>query len=149
MDGEDSFDNFPRVGQFSNEEESYEEEEEEFWPLARLKSIIELWNESQYWLLINYLVSYLLLVPYLIIGPAVCIYIGFSYHYCDDEFSIWLIIGGFLIYLDVSLFIWTWFSTQRRSRYIRIYCTFILVSVIIFFGGCMALPEYHLCWTFP
>jgi len=138
MPGEDSFDNFARVGrhveesvgQFSNEEESTEEdEEEEFWPLARLKSIKEAWNESDYFELINYIVSYLFLFAYLVIGPGVCIYIGFSYHYCEDEFSIWLIIGGFLIYLAVLLFISTWCS----SGYGYHHCAFVLLVVIIFF----------------
>ena len=90
---------------------------------------------SDVWLCFNkwFLVS--LLVPYFTIGPAVLLYIGFSYHYCEDMFTIWLIIGGFLVYLDVGLFIGTWFANRtfsfKKVTHPCIYYTFIGVSLVV------------------
>ena len=39
-------------------------------------------------------------VTFFLVVPLVMIYIGVAYSYCDDMFSIWLAVGGFLCYAD-------------------------------------------------
>ena len=76
-----------------------------------------------------------ILVPYFIIGPAVLLYIGFAYHYCEDIFSIWLIVGGFLVYLADGLFLWTWYVNRtfsyKKLKNKRAHFTFLAVAVLV------------------
>jgi len=75
------------------------------------------------------------LVPYFLIVPAVLLYIGFSYDYCDDIFSTWLIVGGFLLYLDVLLGGVSFFVNRtfhlKKLTFPCIGYTFIIVTVSV------------------
>ena len=76
-----------------------------------------------------------LLVPYLLIIPAVLIFIGFSYTHCDDIFTTWLIVGGVLLYLDVLFGGISFFVNQtfhfKKLTFPCIYYIFITVSVAV------------------
>ena len=48
---------------------------------------------------------FLVLLIFLIISPFLMLYVGVVYSYCDDMFSIWLILGAVLILGDAILFI--------------------------------------------
>ena len=78
---------------------------------------------------------YCVLVPYILIGPAVLFYIGFRYQYCEDIFTLWLIIGGFLIYFDILLAGLSWLANRtfhfRKLSFSCVYYLFILLTVLI------------------
>ena len=55
-----------------------------------------------------YVTKYFLIVlfgVYFIIIPGFCIYVGIAYSYCEDMFATWLIVGGILGYLDLSVYL--------------------------------------------
>merc|ERR1719435_73523 len=75
------------------------------------------------------------LVPYFLLGPAAMLYVGFSSFHCNDIFSDWLICGGFLVYLDVGLFVATWRANKtwsyKKVKNACIYWTFIALSGLV------------------
>ena len=78
---------------------------------------------------------FFVLVPYILIGPGVILFIGFRYQYCEDIFTLWLIIGGFLLYFDVFLAGVSWVVNRsfhfKKLSFNCVYYLFILVTVLI------------------
>merc|ERR1719471_261742 len=50
----------------------------------------------------------IVLVIFFIIIPAIMIYVGISFGYCQDIFSAWLLVGGVLCYLDFLILLSKW-----------------------------------------
>ena len=92
-------------------------------------------DTSEKWYCINEWFMAFLLVPYFLLGPAAMLYVGFSSVYCMDIFSDWLICGGFLVYLDVGLFVATWRANKtwsyKKVENVCIYWTFIALSGLV------------------
>ena len=80
---------------------------------------------------IKYILVGVLFCFFLII-PAVMIYVGTAYTYCDDLFASWLLVGGVLCYIDFFILM----SKEPLKRHCHVntnfvYATFLGFLVII------------------
>ena len=76
-----------------------------------------------------------------LVVPGLMIYVGIRYHWCQDIFSPWVIVGGILCYINLFIFILHWrenktislkkiLSRDKRTKYYL----FLGLSLIIIIG---------------
>jgi hypothetical protein len=106
--------------------------------------------------ILYYGIGFLLLI-YVIVMTACMLYFGINYNYCQDMFSIWLIIGGVLCCIDILLlgirsvlkkrFDTDWltreFTGESRPRIIRnstsVFLVFLLLTFVWWMVGFMRI----------
>lgn len=64
----------------------------------------------------------ILLSLYFLIVPFLMLYVGINYHYCEDLFSIWLILGGVLCYVDCFIFVIFMYARRGKEKCFSCYC---------------------------
>ena len=67
--------------------------------------------------------------------PALMLYVGVNFYYCDDIFAPWLIIGGVICYMNCLLFLYQWNENRTCSLKKVVnkckYFTFLVFSGIV------------------
>ena len=84
------------------------------FPSLSLGPICHLKIGSRCWSIIK-TVLLICLVIFLVVLPAMMLYIGITYDYCGDIFSTWLIVGGVLAYVDSFIFL-VWILLRRKKK---------------------------------
>ena len=73
----------------------------------------------------------LCLVCFFLVVPFLMIYVGVNYQWCEDGFADWLLIGGFLLYAGVLMFIARWSFAKYHCHGGKTTCVTIAFFIIL------------------